>query len=47
VRSLVEQQVLQALQRLVQLLHRGEMAVDDEVEQSPQQEPDPVAGQVG
>jgi hypothetical protein len=45
--SLIEQQILQALDGLVELLHGGEVAVDDDVEQSPQQEADAVAGQVG
>jgi hypothetical protein len=30
-----------------QLLHGGEVAVDDNIEQPPQQEPDAVGGQVG
>jgi hypothetical protein len=44
---LVEQQVLQALDGLVELLHGGEVPVDDDIQQPPQQEPDAVAGQVG
>jgi hypothetical protein len=44
---LVEQQILKALHGLIQLLHGGEVPVDDNIEQPPQQEPHPVAGQVG
>src|SRR4030095_13702413 len=47
VRPLVEQQVLQALHGLVELLHGGEVRVDHDVEQPPQQEADAVDGQVG
>jgi hypothetical protein len=38
---LVEQQVLQALHGFVEPLHGGEVAVDDEVEQPPEQKPTP------
>jgi hypothetical protein len=45
-RALIKQQVLQALHGLIELLHGGEVPVDDEIEQPPQQEPDAVDGQV-
>jgi hypothetical protein len=43
----VKQQILQALQGLIQLLHGDEVPVDDDIQQPPQQEADAVAGQVG
>ena len=46
-RALIKQQVLKALHGLIELLRDGEVPVDDNVEQPPQQEPDAVASQVG
>src|SRR6266540_4996842 len=45
--AFVEQQVLKFLDALVELLYGGEVAVDEVVEQSVEQEPDAVAGEVG